>query len=268
MVSPHESPAHFSVSGNFSEDDIQHLLGAMIESHAPTQQHQEQQEKQEVIETTSVASSLSVAVAAEIDEESRALARSERKRSREKQRRLDVNKQFTDLTKLISQLEKEEREEDPTVFRQSFSATNRADLICRTIAHLERLRDTNKRRRTECSSLQEQLQAAKKAGEDMAEKCKGLVSSSQNMMMPQPNKQVCLRAFCMRYPVYRSLSDLFSLHYLGHDDGAHDDASRRNTCRASIWNASANERSDESIHDATAIHGACYCHPAACSCSC
>jgi hypothetical protein len=191
MVNPDESPAHFSVSGNFSEDDIQHLLGSMVESH------ESQRGKEDSLDAASIASSTAVS-SNEIDEETKVLARSERKRSREKQRRMDVNKQFTDLTKLVSQLEKEEREEDPTIFHQHFSATNRADLISRTIAHLERMRDSSKRRRTECASLQQQLQEAKKAGEDMAAKYKGLLNNNQNMMMPQPNKQVCIH-FCKMF---------------------------------------------------------------------
>jgi hypothetical protein len=202
MVSPHESPGHFSVSGNFSEDDIQHLLGAMNESH----ESQRGKQDSHSLEATSIASSTALA-SNDIDEDTKLFARSERKRSREKQRRMDVNTQFADLTKLVSQLEKEEREEDPTVFRQSFSATNRADLISRTIAHFERMRDSNKRGRTECASLQQQLQEAKKAGEDMAEKYKGLLHNSQNMMMPQPNKQVCIH-FCIMFCCF-----LYALSY-------------------------------------------------------
>jgi hypothetical protein len=215
MVSPHESPANFSVTGNLCEDDIQHLLGAMIESH------ESQRGKQDSLDATSIASASSTALATlacteideettEIDEETKLLARSERKRSREKQRRMDVNTQFGDLTKLVSQLEKEEREEDPTVFHQSFSATNRADLISRTIAHLERMRDSNKRRQTECASLQQQLQEAKKAGEDMAAKYKELLCNSQNMMMPQPNKQVCIH-FCLHHVLLVSICSFLSL---------------------------------------------------------
>jgi len=99
----------------------------------------------------------------ELDEASKALARSERKRSREKQRRTDVNKQFTDLTKIVRKIEQEEREEDPNVFRQPFSSTNRADLVARTIAHIERLRDSNKRRRDQCVLLQQTTDSYKAA---------------------------------------------------------------------------------------------------------
>lgn len=197
MVNPLDSCTdHFDMTGNFSEDDIQHLLGVMNGSHEDS--------------SSSISNNVQAAVEAaaaaclsdpssskphhedEIEEEAKAQARSERKRCREKQRRVDVNKQFNDLTKLVAQIEQEEREEDPTVFRQSFSATNRADLIARTIAHMERLRDANKRRKTECAALQKQLQESQKAGEEIAAKYKEeLCRNNHGMMMPQQNKQVC-----------------------------------------------------------------------------
>jgi len=212
------SADHFDMTGNFSEDDIQHLLGAMnhaahedsssnipnpvpamqaaVEAAAaclpPPPHHSEEPASSAPKSNMNTSSSSISSHHTEIDEEAKALARSERKRSREKQRRLDVNKQFTDLTKLISQIEQEEREEDPTVFRQSFSATNRADLIARTISHIERLRDSNKRRKTECSTMQQQLQESQKAGEEMASKYKEALSKNHGMMMPQQNKQVMM----------------------------------------------------------------------------
>ena len=94
---------------------------------------------------------------------------SERKRSREKQRREDINKQFTNLTDVIKKLEAEElkiqqellKEQEelellegsnkrprtgvprpytsPVCVLPPFSPTNRVDLIARTILHLERL---------------------------------------------------------------------------------------------------------------------------------
>ena len=129
-----------------------------------------------------------------INDDAKAQARSERKRCREKQRRVDVNKQFSDLMNLINFIEEEEKEEDPSIIRLSYSASNRADLIARAIAHLERLRDSNKRRRTEIATLQQQLQETKKAGEDVAARLKeALCSNNKMMVMPQPNKQVCRR---------------------------------------------------------------------------
>lgn len=195
------------MTGNFTEDDIQHLLGVMNSSHEDSASSSSPQVPNPM-ESPAMQAAVQAAAAVclphsepvapnsdthtEIHEEAKALARSERKRSREKQRRLDVNKQFNDLTKLVSQIEQEEREEDPTVFRQSFSATNRADLIARTIAHIERLRDSNKRRKTECANLQQQLQDSQKAGEEIAAKYKEAVCKNHGMMMPQQSKQVMM----------------------------------------------------------------------------
>jgi len=99
-------------------------------------------------------------------------ARSERKRSRERQRRCDVNKQFADLTAVIKKIETEETQDDQTIVRLAFSPANRVDLIARTITHLERLNLTNRRQKQELESLQQQLDQAKKAGEDTAAKLK------------------------------------------------------------------------------------------------
>jgi hypothetical protein len=63
-----------------------------------------------------------------------------------------------------------------------FSPTNRVDLIARTIAHLDRLSRVTNKQRLEISSLEEQLMAAKKAGEDTASKLKQAISTvSMNM---------------------------------------------------------------------------------------
>lgn len=104
----------------------------------------------------------------------KAQARSERKRSREKKRRSDVNTQFGELTRVLKQIESEESSGDELIAsRLSFpSATNRVDLIARTIAHLESLHRSNKRRKLENESLQKQLEEAKKAGEETAAKLK------------------------------------------------------------------------------------------------
>jgi hypothetical protein len=210
--------------GNFSDADIQELLGAISPEEAAaatahtnhdnlgqtttatnanssgksspvissTTSSTTAPDQQESRNTTANTSNRNGAI--DIDDESKVQARSERKRSREKQRRVDVNKQFSDLTKLITDLEKEERDEDPSVFRQAFASTNRADLIARTISHLERLRDVSKKRRTEIGQLQQRVMEAQKAGEDTAQRLKdALCNNSHNqMMMPQPNKQVSL----------------------------------------------------------------------------
>lgn len=156
------SPDHFGLSGTFSADDIQELLGAMGE----------EQQRQQVDEAPAPASLLEAPISSDdgIGEEAKAQARSERKRSREKQRRSDINKQFADLTQILRQIEAEDSEEDKV--RLSFNPSNRVDLIARTILHLERLRDFNKKKKEEIESLQQQLDLAKKAGEDTAQKLK------------------------------------------------------------------------------------------------
>jgi hypothetical protein len=175
------SPAHFSMAGNFSAEDIQELLGAMTEDH----------HRPATCESHSASSVASVERPAEgaVDETCigdgvKVEARSERKRSREKQRRTDVNKQFADLTIVLRQIEAEESEEESKT-RLAFSPANRVDLVARTITHLERLRDSNKRRKTELDSLQQQLDQAKKAGEDTAAKLKEAMFNQ-----PPQNKQV------------------------------------------------------------------------------
>jgi translation initiation factor 2B subunit (eIF-2B alpha/beta/delta family) len=92
--------------------------------------------------------------------------------------------QFTDLTKLIWQLEAEEAT-DLEIARLAFSPTNRVNLIARTIVRLERLRNSNKRHKVEIDSLQQQLDQAKKAGEDTAAKLKEAMFNQ-----PPQNKQV------------------------------------------------------------------------------
>lgn len=277
---------HFDMNGNFSEDDIQHLLGVMNATHEDTAQGVPNPVMQAAVETAACLApsenshhnTTSSNIQNEtIHEEAKALARSERKRSREKQRRLDVNKQFTDLTKLVAQIEQEEREEDPTVFRQSFSATNRADLIARAISHMERLRDVNKRRKLENATLQQQLQESQKAGEDIAAKYKeALCKNNGMMMMPQANKPVSLvllfasHCFDLVLHVYISTGTLDTnlltfLYISGHDDGSHDDAFEHSPRHAAVWNARYG--CHEPIHDATGIHATTRCCSYGCCCA-
>lgn len=150
-------------------------------------------------------------------EDAKAHARSERKRSREKQRRSDVNKQFTDLTQLLQKIDAEDAaaaaaeaaaaasstseelvscdakssstSSAAAAGRITFNPSNRVDLIGRTILQLERLHEANKRRKNEIASLQQQLDVAKKAGEDTAAKLK------EAMLAPpgQPMTKVCFK---------------------------------------------------------------------------
>jgi hypothetical protein len=101
--------------------------------------------------------------------EDKAVARTERKRSREKQRRCDVNRQFTDLTTALRVIEAESEE-----FRSiaPYVPSNRAELIARTVVLVNQLHESNKRRKTQIADLEEQLAQSKKAGEETAEKLK------------------------------------------------------------------------------------------------
>ena len=103
-----------------------------------------------------------------------------------------MNKQFADLTQLIRQIESEESPGDDLVAsRLAFSPTNRVDLIARTIAHLERLRESNKKRKFEVDSLQKQLEESKKAGEETAAKLK-----EATLGPAAPGKQVRISSQC------------------------------------------------------------------------
>ncbi len=133
------SPMHFGMSGNLSADDLQELLG-LIPSHVA---HERQEEGGAVYghhhhhnsaEASSAAAGTGMGMGighppnghhhrhhyqqvqqpsglqspAEEETEGAVQARSERKRSREKQRRCDVNKQFSDLTEVVKRIELEE----------------------------------------------------------------------------------------------------------------------------------------------------------------
>ena len=194
----------YGIPSHFSSEDIQELLGAMgdgtehlhlqrrgseLSSHDDTisaaasfappasSLHYERSEGASV-STSSIKAFDSSGAPDLPEEEGKAQARSERKRSREKQRRSDVNKQFADLTQLLQRIDAEDvHDEDAkhgtsAASRVTFNPSNRVDLIARTIVLLERLHEANKRRKTEMQSLQQQLEEAKKAGEETAAKLK------------------------------------------------------------------------------------------------
>jgi len=115
--------------------------------------------------------------------EARAQARSERKRSREKQRRTDVNAQFNALTALLRQIEADDVDDDtddgPQKKRKlaallgsmgTGSATNRVDLIARTIVVLEHLRSLNGKRRDEVVELKKKLEETQTALREASKK--------------------------------------------------------------------------------------------------
>lgn len=135
-------------------------------------------------------------------------ARSERKRTREKQRREGVNKQFAELTKVLTRIELEEREEQERKDRLAagesgvgsgvtslhsvrlpfIAPNNIVDLITCAIVHLQHLHRVSKRQQEEVDRLEDKLRDAKKAGDDTATKLKdvlfnmGLQSRTQSYL--------------------------------------------------------------------------------------
>lgn len=129
-----------------------------------------------------------------------AQSRSERKRSREKQRRMDVNKQFSNLTGVLQRIGNEENkeaaggeDESLSSLITSFNPSNRIDLISRTVACLERLHESNKKQKLEIKEQKKELEEVKKAGEKTAAKLKEAEASQKlacinqgKMMMMMP----------------------------------------------------------------------------------
>ena len=147
------SPSQMTgLHGALSPEDIQELLGGVLEDHP------EEQEGHQNTNTTG------------IPNDSKAAARSERKRSREKQRRSDVNKQFATLTDMLRQIESSNADlfATPIWTESSFSPTNRVEVMARTIHVLQTLDNSHKRQKTRVRELEEQLEQAKKAGEEAA----------------------------------------------------------------------------------------------------
>lgn len=152
------SPSHLSsLHAGFSPEDIQELLGGVLEDD----------------HTGSAASN-------GVPDDVKAAARSERKRSREKQRRSDVNKQFATLTDLLRQIEGGNTDlfATPVWTEASFSPTNRVELMARTIHVLQALDRSHKKQKTRVRELEQQLEQAQKAGEEAAAKAK------EKMMAP------------------------------------------------------------------------------------
>ncbi len=191
------SPMHLGSSNPFTADELQELMGLIpgdqpnLEADDNLQQQQQQQQQHALVQPAVARSSK------EIDDSTKHQARSERKRSREKQRRTDVNKQFGELTEVLKRIESEEQQwlqqqqqqqqtgeaAAPAMVLPPFSPTNRVDLIARTIAHLERLSHVTKKQVQEIQNLEERLKSASKAGEDMAQKLKDAVFQQQGGMM-------------------------------------------------------------------------------------
>jgi hypothetical protein len=109
----------------------------------------------------------------------KSVIRTERKRTREKQRRSDVNKQFQELTGLLRRLETE----DPDEFSNlpPYSPANRVELMGRTVQLITVLYGRSKKRKLEIADLQQRLEAAQKAGEETAAKLKEAMMAPQNV---------------------------------------------------------------------------------------
>lgn len=182
------SPTLHSYNHNFTEEDLNDILGVSL------------MEDPRTITTEETPGSSNSAQEDEddldgISADAKAQARSERKRSREKQRRSDVNKQFADLTQLLRRIESEE-EGRTLVPIPSAAATNRVDLIARTITIMERTHELSKKRKAENANLQKQLDDALKMAEDTAARLKEATLYQQ----PGPQKQVMMMVPMMVNP--------------------------------------------------------------------
>jgi hypothetical protein len=175
MSNASSSPALLPYNHNFTDEDLNDILGATLMEDAKAVEE-------------APGSTNSGAEDDEEEDSGKVQARSERKRSREKQRRSDVNKQFADLTQLLRRIESEE-EGRTVVPMSSASATNRVDLIARTITTMQRTHELCKKRKVEIESLQKQLEESHKMTEDTAARLKEATLYQQ----PGLQKQVCTR---------------------------------------------------------------------------
>lgn len=159
------SPSLMPYPNTFSEEEIHDILGAMNSQ----EYHEDANDP--------------------ITADCRAKARSERKRSREKQRREDVNKHFGDLSQLLRHIESEDEEGSKWIPVTTVGPTNRVDLIARTIVVLERIHKVSTERKQEIVDLNKQLEDMKKIAEDTAARLKEATmfqqgpQKSQVMMM-------------------------------------------------------------------------------------
>lgn len=172
------SPNHIGMDGgDFSPEDLQHILGAVVGDSHNVGHHFTESLSHSDLHSLNDAS-FPVGHMSGEEKAPSDCARTERKRSREKQRRFDVNKQFTELTATVRQIEMETEEyRVPTMY----SPNNRADLIARTVALLQALHGMNQKKQKDINELQEELQRAKLAGEETALKLKESMMAPQNV---------------------------------------------------------------------------------------
>lgn len=113
-----------------------------------------------------------------VSAEAKAQARSERKRTREKQRRLDVNSQIVDLTAILQKVDADDlKDVANTAAAKNSSPGNRVDLIGRTIAVLNKIHGENRKRQAEISDLQEKVSKSNKNLETMIKEREQAVQS-------------------------------------------------------------------------------------------
>ena len=137
----------------------------------------------------------------DLTEEMKTQIRSERKRTREKQRRSDVNSQFSTLTELLQRVEGYDLEsdvsddEDDTETKKrkinsvgvlNVAPSNRVDLIARTISVMDRLHRVNRALRQNVKGLRKQVKkfSLMSAGGDDLKK-PGMMNMGSNFMNSQ-----------------------------------------------------------------------------------
>lgn len=147
---------------------------------------------------------------ADLTEEMKAQIRSERKRTREKQRRSDVNSQFTSLTELLQRVEgydldsdvSDDEDEPETKKRKvnsvgtiNVAPSNRVDLISRTIAVMDRLHTVNRSLRKNVKGLRKTLKKVNATmvggddlNKDMTNGSNFMNGQMQGMMMMTPQQ--------------------------------------------------------------------------------
>jgi hypothetical protein len=193
MADPSSSPSMLPYNHNFTDEDLNDILGVSLMSSMEERSHSGQLNNENpgssaVIDQSSRANEDEYEDDLDgISSDSKTQARTERKRSREKQRRSDVNKQFAELSQLLRLIESDE-EGRTTLPICSAGPTNRVDLIARTIHIMGRTHELSKKRKEEIASLQKQLEESQKMAEDTAARLK----EATLYQYPGPQKQVCV----------------------------------------------------------------------------
>jgi len=126
----------------------------------------------------------------------KAKLRCEKKRSREKQRRSDVNTQFSELTALLKKIESEDAQDDGSSksnIGSIPSSMNRVDLIGKTITALDKIYTESCKRKRTIEDLSSDLKVAKKRADEASSKLRELESqpgqnnnTSESVMMMVP----------------------------------------------------------------------------------